>query len=221
MPKRAPRLEDPHAYAIFRRMRFSSFAFAAVAVALSALAAPVGAQPTEERDWRKIATARDRDRIERWEELFSAAQTWVATMGSADSYGNPTQPFASIRPGTPVADIPARWVGVKRCRSVFTYPTTVTARDWFRCRIFETNGGWQIEKTTGSVLFKVRLFADSPLGIVALGDKSTYLRDFQGYTGTGDDWDLTAMLRYDGVRILRMFIPYERRYEVFEIDVGR
>ncbi len=215
-------LDDPRACAIFRRMRFSSFAFAAVAVALSALTAPVRAQPTEERDWREIATARDRDRLERWEELFAAAQVWVAKMGGKDSFGNSTRPFSSIPLGRPVSETPDRWAGNRRCRSVSTYDEVVNARSWFRCEIFASNGGWRIEKTTGSVRFQAQLFSDAKLGTVALGGWSTTQRKYTGYSGNGTgEWDLRAMLRHDGARMLRMFVPHELRYEVLEIEVGR
>jgi Domain of unknown function (DUF4893) len=202
-------------------MQVPTFAFSIALFGLVSLAAPVCAQAPIERDWRAVAAARDIERIERWAELFAAAQSWVARMGDTDSIGDPTKPFSSIPLGVPVADIPARWVGSMRCRSISTREGKVTATRWFQCRILALQDGWWIEKTTGSVLLKARLFNDSTLGIVALGDKSTYLRNFEGYTGNAGDWDLAALLRHDGSRMLRVFVPREIRYEVFEIDVGK
>lgn len=203
-------------------MRFSSFAFVSSVVALLVLPSPAGAQPADERDWRKIATARDRDRIERWEELFSLAQSRVAQMGGKDTFGNTTLPFSSISLGRPVNDIPEHWTGMKRCRSIDANARTVATYDWFSCRMVKADGGWQIEKATGSVRFKARFFRDQTLGTTALGGSSTFSRTYTGYlSNTDSDWNLAAVLRYDGTRVLRMFMPHELRYEVVEIEVSR
>jgi hypothetical protein len=77
-------------------------------------------------------------------------------------------------------------------------------------------------KTTGSILFKARIFLDPTLGAVALGGWSTCRHPYAGYLGQSDgDWNLVSVLRHDGTRMPRMFVPHTRRYEVMEIDVGR
>ncbi len=201
-------------------MRLLSFFLIFCATALAATPRPVAAQNLADRDWRTLATPATVERIEQWEELFARAQGWVAAMNGTGWDGRPTAPFEAIPIGQAVVDIPARWAGIRPCRSVFANSRIVVQYDWFRCRLFRSDGQWRIEKTTGSVRFEVWLFRDEKFGTVALGDQWTVVEKRSSRLGDGSMTSkLAFVLRYDGARILRLFDPHPGGYDILEIDL--
>jgi len=183
---------------------------------------PAAAQNLADRDWRTLATPATVARIEQWEEWFVRTQSWVAAMNGTGWDGRPTAPFEAIPIGQAVVDIPARWAGIRPCRSVSATRRIVVQYDWFRCRIFKSDGQWRIEKTTGSFRFEVWLFRDEKFGTVSVGDEWTVIEKRSSRLGDGSKLsDIASVLRSDGDRMLRMFEPYQAGFRVLEIDLRR
>jgi hypothetical protein len=192
------------------------------ATALAAAPRPAAAQNLSDRDWRTLAAPASISHIEQWEELFVRAQGWVAAMNGVGQDGQPTAPFEAVPIGAPVFEIPERWAGQRLCRRVGANPRIVLRYDWFRCRLFISDGQWRIEKTTGSVRFDVWLFRDEKFGTVALGDEWVDIEKRSSRLGDGSTLSKVAfVLRYDGARILRLFDPHPGGYDILEIDLRR
>lgn len=217
-----PTFDETAASAILGGMRFLSFLLSLGLAAVLAALGPASAQNLSDRDWRTLATPASISHIEQWEELFARAQGWVAAMNGTGWDGRPTAPFQAIPIGQAVVDIPARWAGIRPCRSVFANSRIVAQYDWFTCRLFKSDEQWRIEKTTGSVRFEVWLFRDEKFGTVALGDQWTVVEKRSSRLGDGSMTSkLAFVLRYDGARLLRLFDPHPGGYDILEIDLRR
>jgi hypothetical protein len=190
-------------------------------LALQLVAAPVHAQSTAPADWRRIAATADRNVIERWEELFDRAQAWVGAMNGTDVFRNSTLPFAAIRRGRPVLAFEGQWAGRHRCRSILTSAEMVASYSWFQCRLFPNDGGWKLEKVTGSIHYELTFFGDAQLGSVALGSYWSRIGNRTTYSDALENSNYVGVVRIDGSRTLRIFLPNEMRYEVIEIDLAR
>ncbi len=203
-------------------MRFLSFFLIFCATALAATPRPLAAQNLSDRDWRTLATPATAERIENWEAWFIRTQGWVAAMNGVGQDGQPTAPFDAVPIGAPVFEIPERWAGQRLCRRVGANPRIVLRYDWFRCRLFNSDGQWRIEKTTGSVRFDVWLFRDEKFGTVALGDEWVDIEKRSSRLSDGSTLSKVAfVLRYDGATMLRMLDPLPNSYGIFEIDLRR
>jgi Domain of unknown function (DUF4893) len=190
--------------------------------ALLAMPSPAATQNLSDRDWRTLAHPSTVEHIERWEEYFALAQGWVAAMNGVSQNHQPTAPFELIPLGHSVLDISAQWTGVRPCRAVYASRSIVVRYDWFRCRLFRSNGQWRIEKITGSIRFEVWLFRDEKFGTVGLGDRWSNIEKRPSRLGDGAALsDVAFVLRYDGANMLRLFDPHPAGYEVLEIDLRR
>jgi hypothetical protein len=190
-------------------------------LALVPLATSSQAQSTAPADWRLIATPADRNRIERWEELFGRAQAWVGAMNGTDTLGGPTASFTAVRQGRPVLEFEGRWAGRHLCRSILVNAEIVAAYSWFQCRLSLNDGGWKLEKVAGSIHYELTFFGDAQLGSVALGSYWPRIGNRTTYSNAQENSNSVGVVRLGGSRRLRIFLPSDRWYEVIEIDLAR
>lgn len=166
-------------------------------------------------DWRRVATAGDRDRLRRWRDAWMAA---LPRARAADPAGVAAQ-GALFQPDLALAgEAPS---GRYRCR-VFKLGAAGTAmRDFtaypaFDCRIDDEGRVRSFYKQTGSQRPVGLLFADGDrtvfLGTLLLGDERAPLQ-----YGQDRDRDMAGVLERVGERRWRLVLPWPRFESLLDV----
>jgi hypothetical protein len=178
-------------------------------------ATPAAAQP-QPVDWRKLVDAVELDRIENWERHFAEAVRRADRPDMRFIYGIDRAGLADLARTTgfnwPAAPIDV----MAACRIVETVSYYVGIGDRHACRLrLGTNGG-RLTKLTGATRFDVRLFPDSALGAVVIGEWWT-----DAETGPrrrrGPDRRYVGVLRARDGKTLHLFLA--SRTEEYDIPI--
>jgi hypothetical protein len=188
-------------------------------VALSAAMALAGAALAQApADWRGIASPEDILLIENWERQFDRAIAETARTRPDAFHRITREELADLKNGAKVDSFPARWEGLRPCRTILTQFFVTVRYDWFACRITRVGETWRIEKVTGSWYLDGQMFPDRQLGSIFLG--STWTRSEQkGHYGDGQGGDSAGLLRHADKRWLRLLFPGPSNFDFFEIDL--
>ncbi|WP_341208144.1 DUF4893 domain-containing protein [uncultured Sphingomonas sp.] len=172
-------------------------------------------------DWRRLATAADRDRLRRWYEAWIAALAQARPVAAADLAAQ-----GALFTIDAALDDPVPPVGTYRCRtfklgSKGKVSTGFTAYAWFDCRITAApDGAAQLVKVTGSQRQVGLLYRADPtraafLGTLMLGDESRAY----GY-GADATRDVAGWMERIGPHRWRLVMPYpafESTLDVLEL----
>jgi len=181
-------------------------------------AAPAESSGTVAANWRKVATASDRQRLRGWRDSFTTALRQAKTAHAADvaSHGNLLEPDAAI------ADPDGIPPGTYRCRVIKLGARSAgmseyTAYPPFDCNIADEGGVSSFTKTSGSQR-PVGLVFDGDgsrqifLGTLMLGDESQAL-DY----GRDADRDMAGAIERIGPRRWRMILPRPRFESLMDV----
>jgi hypothetical protein len=180
------------------------------------LAGPARAQtPT---DWRAVASAEDISLVENWERYFDRAMTETARTRPGAFYGITREELAEMKNGAKVDSFPARWEGVRPCRTILTQFFVTVRYSWFECRLTRDGGTWRIEKLTGSWRMLGQVYPDPFLGSVVL-ERSRAVPYPVGRFGDGAGGDGAGLIRLAERRWLRILLPGPYNFDFLEIDL--
>lgn len=190
-------------------------------------AATVAPQPIDEpatNDWRRVATAADRDRVRRWRDA------WMSALPAARR-ANPQAVAAEgalFDPDHALSD-PAPPPGRYRCRVFKLGAARPGGRDfvaypYFACRVGNEGEVLSLFKETGSQRQVGLLFGDTPsrmvfVGTLVLGDEQRAL-DY----GQDADRDMIGLFERIEERRWRLALPwprFESRLDVVELVPAR
>lgn len=180
--------------------------------AVESASAPVAA------DWRKVATAADRQRLRDWRTAFTTAlrQARVSHAAQVASHGRLLEPDAAI------ADPDGIPAGTYRCRVIKLGAKSAGMSDYtvypaFNCTIADEGGVSSFTKTSGSQR-PVGLVFDGDgarqifLGTLMLGDESQAI-DY----GRDADRDMAGAVEKIGPRRWRMILPWPRFESMMDV----
>jgi hypothetical protein len=138
---------------------------------------PTRMLPQETRDWRAVASSKDRERLRDWRSTFVKALAAARRSGDSaaiEGEGALLQPDAALG-GGPIPN------GIYRCRVIKVGAKSQGLLDYvaypaFRCRITAENGLQKLRKLSGSQRQVGIIFPGDPLrqvflGTLALGDE--------------------------------------------------
>lgn len=171
-------------------------------------------------NWRKVATAADRDRLRRWRNVWLDAANRARASGAGREMTaqgvlfDPDLALADALP--PPGDYRCRVfkLGAKRSgmRDFTAYPA-------YSCRIEQTGGVSTFRKTGGSQRVEGRIFAEPPravfLGTLVLGDEARALA-----YGRDATRDMAGIVERIGERRWRMALPlpaFESTLDIIEL----
>jgi hypothetical protein len=195
----------------------------AAIVLLVAGCASKGAPPAESSgavaaNWRKVATANDRQRLRDWRSAFTTALREANTKHAAEvaSHGNLLDPDAAI------ADPDGIPAGTYRCRVIKLGAKSEGMSDYtayppFDCNVADEGGVSSFAKTSGSQR-PVGLVFDGDgtrqifLGTLMLGDETQAL-DY----GRDADRDMAGALEKIGPRRWRLLLPKPRFESLMDV----
>lgn len=176
-------------------------------------------------DWRAVANAFDRDRLERHDAAFGKAMQIAMTEGTRADLQTVLDLFAT--PPQPID--PAALTGDWRCRTIkLGGPFAgLVVYGWFRCRILSPEGRLRFVKLSGSQRTLGRLFADSSNRMIYLGT-AHYPEELPlPYSGPGlskgrvrENRDDPAILTQRGPGRLMLGFPWpilESDYDILEL----
>jgi hypothetical protein len=202
-------------------MRFPLLiALALLAAGCSLVEQPTRMLPQETRDWRVIASSKDRERLRDWRRTFVRAIAAARPRNGAeiDREGALLQPDAALGPPT----IPE---GNFRCRVIKVGAKQPGLLDYisypaFSCRITPENGLQKFRKLSGSQRQVGIIFPGDPLrqvflGTIALGDELGALR-----YGIDQDRNVAGYVERIGPNRWRLLMPqpqFESQLDVMEL----
>lgn len=166
-------------------------------------------------DWRRVATAADRDRLRRWRDAWVTA---LPRARAADPRGVAAQGELFF-PDRALAGAPP--AGKYRCRvfklgSAGTATQDFTAYPAFDCRIDDEGPVRSFYKLTGSQRPVGLLFADGDrsvfLGTLMLGNERAPLE-----YGQDGERDMAGFLERVGERRWRLVLPYPRFESLLDV----
>lgn len=187
----------------------------ALAILLALLPSAALAQP----DWRRVATAADRDRLSRWREAWVAGLQDARRGGHADAVVGPVFAFdrALPRPIPPAGDYRCRTTKLgARSPGMLPY----VAYPWFACRITREGDALRLEKLTGSQRQVGRMYPRDQeravfLGTLRYGDEARALP-----YGSDAKRDVAGWIERIGERQWRLAMPFpafESTVDVMEL----
>jgi Domain of unknown function (DUF4893) len=171
--------------------------------------------PAARDDWRRVATATDRDRLRRWRNAWMTA---LPKARAADPQGVAAQGALFDPDRTLPGEAPS---GAYRCRVFKLGSQNNLVRDFtaypaFDCRIDDEGRVRSFYKLTGSQRPVGLLFADGDrtifLGTLLLGDERAALQ-----YGQDRDRDMAGVLERVGERRWRLVLPYPRFESVLDV----
>lgn len=169
-------------------------------------------------DWRAVASVEDVSLIENWERYFDRAMAETARTRPGAFYGITREELAELKNGTKVDSFPARWEGVRPCRTILTQFFVTVRYRWFECRLSREGETWRIEKLNGSWFLDGNVYDDPLLGSVLLGN--AFNRDTpKGVYGDGTGGDTVGVIRLAERRWLRILMPGPYNFDLLEIDL--
>ena len=162
-------------------------------------------------DWRRVATANDRERLPEWRTAFTKALGQAKKAGhTADIVreGRLLEPDAALGP-VPIPN------GAYKCRVIKVGAKTEGLLDYiaypaFDCRVQPEGQLQSLTKLTGSQRYVGLLFSADPrrqvfLGTLVLGDELRAM-----HYGRDPDRDLAGWVERVGERRWRLILPYPR-----------
>lgn len=196
----------------------------AVAVLLVTGCAHKGSLPAESTagqavvDWRKVATAADRERLRGWRTAFTAALRQARPAHAAEIAGQ----GPLLDPDAAIADAEGLPAGTYRCRVIKLGAKSAGMRDYtayppFACRVDDEGEVSSFTKIGGSQRPVGLVFDDAGgrqifLGTLMLGDETQAL-DY----GRDADRDMAGVVEKIGPRRWRLILPWPRFESMMDV----
>ena len=206
-------------------LRFSLFAFAALAPAAGAVAREEVVPERAGADWRQIATQDDRNRVRHWREAWIDALAQANRSNAADiaAGGALFEPDTALPGAQPPPGLYAcRTFKLGRAPQGGSASGTLDYVGYpaFRCRIAERDGRLHFTRLTGSQRPVGTIFPDNGrrmifLGTLVLGDEARALRYSRDH-----ERDMIGIIERVGEQRWRLVFPrphYESLLDVVEL----